>query len=70
MFYNVFLYFPGYPVLNNKMEFAHGGLVAIKEEWNKYIMVAKTVSDNEIQDVMKFISHWAGLGGAAPSFNF
>lgn len=59
----------GYPVLGNAIEFARG-MVANKEDWNKFVMVAKTVSDNEIQDVLKFISNWGGLGGLAPSFSF
>ena len=48
--------------------------MANKEQWNKLVMVAKTVSDNDIQDVVKFISSWGGMGGAggqqAPSFSF
>ena len=60
----------GYPVLNNKIEFLNHGLVAIKEEWNKFIMVAKTVSDPEIQDMMKFFGAWGGMGQGAPSFSF
>ena len=59
----------GYPVIGSAMEFARGS-VAIKEEWNKFIMVAKMVSDNEVQDVMKFVGTWCGLGGAQPSFSF
>lgn len=60
----------GYPVLGNKIEFAKG-MVANKEEWNKFVMVAKMVTDNEIQDVLKFIGTWGGSGGAgAPGFSF
>jgi len=59
----------GYPVLGGKIEFARG-MMANKEDWNKFIMTAKMVSDPEIQDVVKFISSWCGLGGAAPSFSF
>ncbi len=53
------------------------GMVANKEEWNKLVMVAKMVSDNEIQDAMRFIGAWAGTSGgsaggagAGPSFSF
>jgi hypothetical protein len=56
-----------------RIDFAIGGLVANKEEWNKFVMVAKMVSDNEIQDVMRFVGAWAGMGGgggAGPSFSF
>ena len=62
----------GYPVLGGsggKIEFSRG-MLANKEEWNKFIMTAKMVSDTEIQDVVKFISNWCGLSGAAPSFSF
>ena len=45
-------------------------MVAIKEEWNKFVMVAKMVSDNEVQDVMRFISSWAGMGGGATGASF
>jgi hypothetical protein len=38
----------GYPVLGNKIEFARG-MVANKEEWNKFVMTAKMVSDNDLQ---------------------
>jgi len=44
----------GYPVLGNKIEFARG-MVANKEEWNKFVMTAKMVSDNDLQ-VWKFES--------------
>ena len=62
----------GYPVIQggNIIEFAKEGCLANKEEWNKFVMTAKMVSDNEIQDVVKFISNWCGMGGATPSFSF
>ena len=53
-----------------RIEFPIGGMVAIKEEWNKFVMVAKMVSDNEVQDVMRFISSWAGMGGGATGASF
>ena len=53
-----------------RIEFPIGGMVAIKEEWNKFVMVAKMVSDNEVQDVMRFISAWAGMGGGATGASF
>lgn len=61
----------GYPVnpVTNRIEFAREGAVANKEEWNKFVMTAKMVSDNEIQDVVKFISSWCGMG-ETPSFSF
>ena len=61
----------GYPVLGGsggKIEFSRG-MLANKEEWNKFIMTAKMVSDTEIQDEVKFISNWCGLSGSA-SFSF
>ena len=51
------------------IEFARG-MVANKEDWNKFVMTAKMVSDPEIQDVAKFISNWCGLGGNTPGFAF
>ena len=66
----------GYPVLGPRIEFARDGLVANKEDWNKLVMVAKMVTDNEVQDVMKFVGQWGGgAGGAAaaagaPGFSF
>ena len=60
----------GYPVIgSNRIEFGREGSVANKEEWNKFVMTAKVVSDNEIQDVIKFISNWCGMG-ETPSFSF
>ena len=41
----------GYPVLGNKIEFARG-MVANKEDWNKFVMTAKMVSDNDLQVVL------------------
>ena len=38
----------GYPVLGNKIEFARG-MVVNKEEWNKFVITAKMVSDNDLQ---------------------
>jgi len=59
----------GYPVLGSKIEFARG-MLANKEDWNKLVMAAKMVSDPNIQDVLKFVSNWCGLGGNAPSYSF
>ena len=53
----------GYPVFtSNRIEFGREGAVANKEDWNKFVMTAKVVSDNEVQDVLKFISNWCGMG--------
>ena len=66
MFNVKLVYFSGYHVLGGsggKIEFSRG-MLANKEEWNKFIMT-------EIQDVVKFISNWCGLQiRAAPSFSF
>ena len=59
----------GYPVLNSRIEFARG-MMANKEDWNKLVMAAKMVSDPNIQDVLKFISNWCGLGGTGPNYSF
>ena len=45
-----------------RIEFARG-MLANKEDWNKLVMAAKMVSDANIQDVLKFVSNWCGLGG-------
>jgi intraflagellar transport protein 172 len=63
----------GYPVLGGaaaRMEFAKGGLVAVKDEWNKLVMLGKTVSDTEVQDLMRFVGKWSGIGGTTPGFSF
>lgn len=35
------LFFLGYPVLRNKIEFKRPGKAANKEDWNKFIMATK-----------------------------
>jgi intraflagellar transport protein 172 len=45
-------------------------MLANKEDWNKLVMAAKMVSDANIQDVLKFVSNWCGLGGNAPNYSF
>ena len=52
-----------------RIEFARG-MMANKEDWNKLVMAAKMVSDPNIQDVLKFISNWCGLGGAGANYSF
>ena len=47
----------GYPVLGNKIEFARG-MVANKEDWNKFVMTAKMVSDNDLQVEMDSRGPW------------
>ena len=59
----------GYPVLGNSIEFARGRM-ANKEDWNKLVMAAKMVSDPNIQDVLKFVSVWCGLGSNQPNYSF
>ena len=59
----------GYPVLDTsggKIEFPRG-MLANKKDWNTVAMIARQVSDPEIQDVVKFISSWCGAG---PGFSF
>ena len=59
----------GYPVLDasgGKIEFPRG-MLANKKDWNTVAMIARQVSDPEIQDVVKFISSWCGAG---PGFSF
>ncbi|XP_069580919.1 intraflagellar transport protein 172 homolog [Brachyistius frenatus] len=59
----------GYPVLRNKMEFASAGKAANKEDWNRFLMAAKTTHSPECQDVLKFIGQWCG-GLPASGFSF
>ena len=64
------LFLPFLPfLLLFRIEFARG-MLANKEDWNKLVMAAKMVSDPNIQDVLKFVSEWCGLGGSAPSYSF
>lgn len=53
----------------SRIEFARG-MMANKEDWNKLVMAAKMVSDPNIQDVLKFISNWCGLGGNGTNYSF
>ena len=63
-------FLPSFPfLLIFRIEFARG-MLANKEDWNKLVMAAKMVSDPNIQDVLKFVSEWCGLGGSAPSYSF
>ncbi|KAM6905680.1 intraflagellar transport protein 172 homolog [Lycodopsis pacificus] len=59
----------GYPVLRDKMEFSSVGKVAVKKDWNKFLMTTKTTHSSECQDVLKFISQWCG-GLPASGFSF
>ncbi|KAL6096181.1 ift172 [Pungitius sinensis] len=59
----------GYPVLRDKIEFSSVGKVAIKKDWNKFLVATKTTHSSECQDVLKFISHWCG-GLPASGFSF
>ena len=34
----------GYPVLRNKVEFKRSGFVANKDDWNRFMMIAKVRS--------------------------
>ena len=57
----------GYPVLGNKIEFARG-MVANKEDWNKFVMTAKMVSDNDLQ-VGSNLGHSEGFKiGSCPNY--
>ncbi|XP_071746269.1 intraflagellar transport protein 172 homolog [Lepeophtheirus salmonis] len=59
----------GYPVLGNKIEFSHG-MVANKEDWNKFVMTSKMITDNDIQNIIQFLSSWSGMGNLTPGFAF
>ncbi|XP_075940815.1 intraflagellar transport protein 172 homolog [Anarhichas minor] len=59
----------GYPVLRDKMEFSSVGKVAVKKDWNKFLVTTKTTHSSECQDVLKFISQWCG-GLPASGFSF
>lgn len=59
----------GYPVLRNKVEFSAAGRAANKEDWNKFLMAAKTTHSPECQDVLSFIYQWCG-NPPASGFSF
>lgn len=59
----------GYPVLRNKVEFSVVGRAANKEDWNKFLMAAKTTHSPECQDVLSFIYQWCGSPPAS-GFSF
>ncbi len=62
----------GYPVLGPRIEFARG-MIAIKEQWNNFVMKAKMAADGggEVNDVIRFIGAWGGMaGGTTPGFSF
>ncbi len=57
----------GYPVLGPRIDFARPGMAAIREEWNRLVMVGKMAStaadSGNVQDVLKFASAWGGGAG-------
>ncbi|XP_003971457.2 intraflagellar transport protein 172 homolog [Takifugu rubripes] len=57
----------GYPVVRNKVDLSSAA--ANKEDWNKFLMAAKTNHSPECQDVLEFISQWCG-GLPASRFSF
>ena len=59
----------GYPALRSRVEFQQGGRVANKEDWNKLLMEAKMTQSNDCQDVINFITQWAG-GTSNPGYSF
>eukprot|EP00052_Salpingoeca_macrocollata_P025012 m.226452 g.226452 ORF g.226452 m.226452 type:complete len:1747 (+) comp22359_c0_seq2:150-5390(+) len=57
----------GYPVIGTAMTF--NGRVALKQEWNKFVMASKSEHDPHFQDVFRFLHEWCG-SPANPSYSF
>ncbi|KAL1415030.1 hypothetical protein MTO96_007028 [Rhipicephalus appendiculatus] len=57
----------GYPVLQNKLQFQKPGIVCNKDDWNKFLLATKLSRSAECQDVLKFITEWAG---GAPNLSY
>jgi len=57
----------GYPVIGQSVNFPSTRRVANKEDWNVFIMAAKTQGIPEFEDVLKFISEWCG---STPNYTF
>ncbi|XP_029847708.3 intraflagellar transport protein 172 homolog [Ixodes scapularis] len=59
----------GYPVLKNKHTFLKPGFLCNKDDWNKFLMATKLSHSTDCQDVLKFITEWAG-GTPSLSYSF
>jgi intraflagellar transport protein 172 len=59
----------GYPVLRSKVEFKRVGFVANKDDWNRFMMTAKSIQSRECQDVLVFLSKWCGAP-TNPAYSF
>ncbi|XP_070378558.1 intraflagellar transport protein 172 homolog [Dermacentor albipictus] len=57
----------GYPVLQNKLQFQKPKIVCNKDDWNKFLLATKVSRSAECQDVLKFITEWAG---GAPNLSY
>ncbi|CAF4464505.1 unnamed protein product, partial [Rotaria sp. Silwood2] len=50
----------GYPVLNDCVIFDRYNLMANKEDWNKFVLSAKSIRRETLQDCLKFLAKWTG----------
>jgi intraflagellar transport protein 172 len=56
----------GYPVLDDRIVFERFQLMANKEDWNKFVLTAKSIRRETLQDCLKFLAKWTG---AQPNVN-
>ncbi|CAF3826487.1 unnamed protein product, partial [Rotaria magnacalcarata] len=50
----------GYPVLEDAVVFDRYNLMANKEDWNKFVLSAKSIRREALQDCLKFLAKWTG----------
>lgn len=50
----------GYPVLDDRIVFERYQLMANKEDWNKFVLTAKSIRRETLQDCLKFLAKWTG----------
>ncbi|CAF1162674.1 unnamed protein product, partial [Adineta ricciae] len=50
----------GYPVLDDRVIFDRFNLMANKEDWNKFVLSAKSIRRESLQDCLKFLTKWTG----------
>ncbi|CAF1105880.1 unnamed protein product [Rotaria sp. Silwood1] len=50
----------GYPVLDDCVVFDRHNLMANKEDWNKFVLSAKSIRRETLQDCLKFLAKWTG----------
>ncbi|CAF1215295.1 unnamed protein product [Adineta steineri] len=50
----------GYPVLEDCIMFDRYNLMANKDDWNKFVLSAKSIRRETLQDCLKFLSKWTG----------